>query len=853
MTPERWQKVQTIFDLAMHRAPEERAVLLKEACADDLELWQEVDSLLSWEGKEGLIQDVVKEAAEVLPEITEPPGGDMLGRQIGVYRLTAMIGEGGMGVVYKAHDTRLNRSVALKFLNAHLNLDPVAKERFLLEARAAAALEHSNICTIHEIGETAEGQLFIVMAWYDGQTLNEKVRRGPLPVEEAVDIALQMAQGLEHAHGAGIIHRDIKPANVMVSRNGVVKLLDFGVAKMTAIDLTRTRVALGTPAYMSPEQVRGEAVDHRSDLWSLGAVLYEMFTGQPPFRGDVQVVLFSITGRDPAPVASYRSDVPVKLERMVSKLLARDLPDRYASAQELVQDLTGLRHGRELAATARQRIFPTGLRLRVWLTGTLAVLALLLAVVAHYWLTGPVENTVDSIAVLPFADLSPRQDQGYFADGMTDALIADLAQIKALHVISRTSAMQYKNMRKPITEIARELGVDAVVEGSVLTGEGQVRIGVSLVDGQTDQTLWAHQYDRDSRNVLTLQREVALAIAREIRIKLAQENQTYLHQTPSVDPEAYRLYLRGVQARYKDSPEDWQRAADYFQQTTAKDPSFAPAYAGLAKVYTLLGGFSPLLSREKAAAEARRAIARALQLDPHLSDAYGAKALMHEVLEWDWSGAEQAFKRALDLNSGNTQAHYEYGWLLIRLGRFEEALSELKRSIHQDPRAAIQYHALAHVYLYSRQYDQAIEQFQTALHVDPSYAFARTSLAETYLLSGQSDKALVELEADQNRTASAWGSGYLAVAYATLGRKEQALKVIAELEQRWKRGQDDAAWSLALAHGGLEQTDLACRWLTTVYEKRSGNLVFLKVEPLFDSLRATPCYQSLLKQVGLAD
>ncbi len=452
--------------------------------------------------------------------------------------------------------------------------------------------------------------------------------------------------------------------------------------------------------------------------------------------------------------------------------------------------------------------------------------------------------------MLPFADLSPSQDQGYFADGMTDALIADLAQIEALHVISRTSAMQYKSIRRPIPEIARELGVDAVVEGSVLTDGHQVRIGVSLVDGRTDQTLWAHKYDRESHSVLALQREVALAISREIRIKLAQDDQTYLHQAPSVVPEAYRLYLKGMQLRYKDSWEDWQQAADTFRQATALDPSFAPAYAELARVCTLLGGFTPLLTREEATAAGREAIAKALQHDPNLSDAHGVKGLLHEVLEWDWRGAEHAFKRAIELNPGNSQARYEYGWLLTRVGRFEEALQQFKHAIQQDPRAALTYHSLAHVYLYLRQYDQAIEHFQTALHLDPGYTFARSSLGQAYLLSGRRDQALVELEAVP--TGDGWGPAYLAVAYATLGRKEQALKVMAELEKRWKGGQDDAAWSLALAHGGLGQTDQACKWLTIVYQKRSGNLVFLKVEPMFVSLHTTPCYQSLLKQVGLA-
>jgi eukaryotic-like serine/threonine-protein kinase len=852
MTPERWQKVQEVFDLVLSRGPQERAELLEQVCTGDLELRQEVESLLAWEGKENLIQNVFDGAAELLrPEGAEPPAGPMLGRQIGVYRLTAVVGQGGMGVVYKAHDSRLNRTVALKFLNPHLSLDPVAKQRFLLEARAAAALEHPNICTIYEIGETAEGQLFIAMAWYDGETLSEKAQRGPLPVQQAVDIALQTAQGLEHAHAAGIVHRDIKPANVMVTRDGVVKLLDFGVAKMTGVDLTQARVVPGTPAYMSPEQVLGRAVDRRSDIWSLGAVLYEMFTGQPPFGGDMPAVLHSITSRDPAPMASSRSGVPLELERIVSKALARDPQNRYGNTQELVRDLKALRDNPERARRAGS-IFQAALRRRAWLFGTAALLSVLLAAVVHYWPTGGPGTSVASVAVLPFTDLSPKQDQGYFADGMTDALIADLAQIEALHVISRTSAMQYKGLHRPIPEIARELGVDAVVEGSVLADGHQVRIGVSLVDGRTDQTLWAHKYDRESRSVLALQREVALAISREIRIKLAPDDQTYLHQTPSVVPEAYRLYLKGVQLRYKDSPEDWQQAADSFRQATALDPGFAPAYAELARTCALLGGFTPLLTRERAIVEGKQAIVKALQHDPNLSDAYGVKGLLHEVLEWDWLGAEHAFKRAIELNPGNSQARYEYGWLLTRVGRFEEALHQFKRSIQQDPRAALTYHSLAHVYLYLRQYDQAIEQFQTALQLDPGYTSARSSLGQAYLLSGRQDKALVELEAVGIQTSGPWDAGYLAVAYATLGRKEQFLKVMAELERRWKRGQDDAAWSLALAHGGLGQTDQACKWLTIAYEKRSGNLVFLKVEPMFVSLHTTPCYQSLLKQVGLA-
>jgi TolB-like protein/DNA-binding winged helix-turn-helix (wHTH) protein len=465
-----------------------------------------------------------------------------------------------------------------------------------------------------------------------------------------------------------------------------------------------------------------------------------------------------------------------------------------------------------------------------------------------------VTRPVNSIAVLPFSDLSPQKDQSYFADGMTEALITNLAQIEPLRIISRTSAMRYKDVTKPIPDIAKELGVDAIVEGSVLSEGEQVRISVNLVDGRTDQTLWSRQYERTVRNVLSLQREVALAIASEIRVKTATSSGTHLHHPPvAVDPEAYRFYLKGLEARYRDEPEAWRQAAEWFDKAVARDPNFAPAYVGLATAYTLLGGFTPYLTPADAEAKASTAVARALELDPDLAGAYLARGLIYEVLKWDWAEAERAFRRSIELNPGLSETRFEYGQLLLRMARFDEAHQEMRRAIELDPRAAFMYHAWANVYFYSGQYPEALNQLQNSLHLDPGSVFSRAARGEVFLISGEVNKAIQALEDKQVFRVSAWSPAYLAVAYELSGRNQDSLRALRELEGDARKERRFASWSLAMAYSGLRQRAKACQWLKVAALERSGELIYMKVEPLLKYLHSEPCYQEVLRKVGLAE
>ena len=469
----------------------------------------------------------------------------MIGKTISHYKILEELGRGGMGVVYKAEDTKLKRTVALKFLAPIALGSEEEKARFVHEAQAAASLDHPNICTVHEIDD-AEGQTFIAMAYIAGQSLKEKVETGPLQLNETLDIAIQVAEGLQEAHEKSIVHRDIKSANIMVSDKGQAKITDFGLAKLTGrTKLTKSNMTFGTVAYMSPEQTQGEEVDHRSDIFSLGVVLYEMITGQHSFKGDYeQAVVYSILHEDPEPITGLRTGVPMELERIVNKALAKNPGERYQHVDELLVDLRSV--GRELEAD-QPKTAQTPSRLprrhRVLLYGGIALLLLLLALVGRdLFTTG--HEPIDSIAVLPLKNYSGDPEQEYFSDGMTEELIDKLGRIKALRVISSTSAMRYKGTNKSLPEIARELDVAAIVEGSVQPFGEQIRIRVLLIDAKADQQLWNGSFERESRNVLALQRQVALAIAQEVAVTLTPQEETQLAEVPEVNPDAYALYLR---------------------------------------------------------------------------------------------------------------------------------------------------------------------------------------------------------------------------------------------------------------------------------------------------------------------
>ncbi len=491
----------------------------------------------------------------------------MIGKTISHYKILEKLGEGGMGVVYKAKHLKLDSFVALKFLPPQLVTQKAAKKRFIHEAKAASSLEHPNICAVHDIDETPDGRMFIVMPYYEGETLQEKVERGPLEFDEAIHIASQVASGLARAHEKGIVHRDVKSANILIANDGHVRILDFGLAKLAKqTRLTKTGTTVGTVMYMSPEQAKGDDVDRRSDIWSLGVMLYEMLTGHLPFRGEIeQAVIYSILNEEPEPITTARREVPLQLEALVEKALAKTPEKRYQQMEELLADLEIQREELALGIKPRRFIKLRRLRRKRWFRygAMVSVFVILMATGMQFF--GGRNMAIHSIAVLPLENLSGDPEQEYFADGMTDALIADLAQIGALRVISRTSVMQYKGgVRKPLPEIARELNVDAIIEGSVFREGDRVRITAQLIHAQTDRHLWADSYVREFVDILTLHSEVARAIAREVKARVTPEEETRLARTRPVDPEAYELYLRGrAFAQQKWSVEAFEKSFEY--------------------------------------------------------------------------------------------------------------------------------------------------------------------------------------------------------------------------------------------------------------------------------------------------
>jgi serine/threonine protein kinase/Tfp pilus assembly protein PilF len=768
----------------------------------------------------------------------------------GKYKIIEELGRGGMGIVFKAEDIKLKRRIALKFLPPELTRDPEARERFIQEAQAASALDHPNICAIHEIGDTEAGQMYIAMACYEGESLRERIARGPFEVEEAIDIAIQIAQGLAKAHQKDIVHRDIKPANIMMTDEGVAKILDFGLAKLAGqVRLTRAGTTMGTVAYMSPEQARGEAVDYRTDIWSLGVVLYEMLTGELPFKGEYeQALIHSILNDQRQSVAKVRKDLPQELDRIVGKAMAKDAADRYQHARDLETELKTLRKRLEKEKAEKKSARPPSLKRKLLYaaSGLLVLLAILF--LAKITVLKERQKPIDSLAVLPFQNLSADPEQEYFSDGMTDALIAELSKIKALRVISRTSVMRYKKTEKPLPQIARELNVTAIIEGSVLRAQDEVRITAQLIRAAPEKHLWANSFTKNYKKILALQGEVAQAIAKEINVTMTAEERQQLGSSRPVDPEAHEAYLKGRFFINKFNEADIRKGIVYFEQAVAKDPSFASAYTGMAEGYDNLNSIGAIPTKE-AFSKIKELALKALGIDKFLAEAY-AFIGDAEFYGWNWQAAEENFKRAIELDPNYLTGHAYYAWYLVLMKRFDEALSEGQRALELDPLSTIANYSLAAIFLLRQQNDRAIAQAKEMLSID-----SNPSLAHFYIGSGYLAKNMLAEAIPHFYKAIELGDSAslvpLALAYVLSGNVAKAREILADPRTKNLRSS-----YLAQIYASLGEKDRALELLEKAYEEREIGLLMINAAPKVffptqESLLADPRFKALMKKIGL--
>src|SRR5215469_394380 len=784
----------------------------------------------------------------------------MIGQTLGHYLILEEIGAGGMGVVYRARDERLERDVAIKILPPGSLDDDASRKRFRKEALALSKLNHPNIATVHDFDREG-GADFLAMELVVGETLSQKIRAGALPEKEIISYAAQIAGALEEAHERGIVHRDLKPGNIMISPKGQVKLLDFGLAKllrplggMTTLEtLSETAGLAGTAPYMSPEQLQGEDVDARSDIFSLGVVLYEMATRRRPFSEPTLTrVTEAILHQVPVSPRALNARLTPEFERVILKCLEKQPEHRYQSAKEILADLGRLATQTIALTTPSVTHAKVQHRRMIWGFGLIAVLLLpvLFTLSRESWRPfGRAAPThIRSLAVLPLENFSREPDQDYFADGMTEALITDLSKISALRVTSRTSVMRYKGgAEKLLPEIARELQVDAVIEGSVERAGDRVRITAQLIKAANDEHIWADSYVRDLSDVLALQDDVAREIATQVQVELTPQEQKQLASTNPTDPEAYQLYLQGRFHWNKGDEQNLKKSIEYYQQALAKDPDYAFAYAGLADSYSAFSDwYSP---PRKVMPQAKVAAAKALGLDESFAAAHNSLCLIHTIYDWDWQGAEKECRRAIELNPSFADAHDNYASYLSAIGQWDQAAEELHRAEELDPLSFHIYSDGALDFWLARRYDQGVEQAQKAIELQPDYFLAHSNLALIYAQMGRLPKAVVEAQKGTQLSDSPLAKGFLGYAYAAAGQKREARSVVEELIANIK-SRFVCPFEIGTTYLSLGQKDEAFLWFEKAYEERSICIFTMKFDPRLDSIRSDPRYKNIIRRVA---
>ena len=791
----------------------------------------------------------------------------MIGKTISHYKILEKLGEGGMGVVYKAEDTKLDRFVALKFLPHHLSQSEQEKKRFIHEAKAASALDHPNICTIYEIdetkpapGEPGEGQMFIAMAYYESESLQAKIEPRPLPIEETIGIAIQISQGLAKAHSKDIIHRDIKPANILITEDQV-KIVDFGLAKLAGRTmLTKEGTTLGTVAYMSPEQAQGTEVDHRTDIWAVGAVLYEMITGQRPFEADYeQAVLYSILNEDPKPIKELREETPEGMDHLVQRALHKKPDLRFESMGELLQ---ALRACQSPSTSYEPGVLDVKSVLKLFRRPGIAIPAvLIIAILGFFALRDSGTNTGTTLsetsserlrlAVLPFENIGGDPDQEFFVDGMTEEMITILgsASPERLGVIARTSAMHFKGTGATIETVSRELGVGYILEGSVRRQGETVRISAKLIQAQDQTQLWSNSFNGTLDDIFALQSTVANQIAEALAVTLLPGSRaTGRAHTPN--PQAYEEYLSGRFWANKGTEEGFIKAIIYYEKAVEIDPEYALAYAALSHAYSTWASWNTVHPTERLK-KAKVAVEKAFRLGPELADAHSALALIKLLAEWDWQGAEEEFRRALALNPTDGLTYHWYGHYLSFANRDQEALDAFAGALRLDPLSALHRGCLGLTQLDSGELGLAEKSIGRALELSPQLPVAHNWLGLLRERQGRLEEAVAAWEdAVRHSRRGQFLLGSLGYGYGRLGQPQKARRVLEELELRLGDGYVSAI-DRARVVAGLGDFDQAFNLLEIAYANREPWIFALKIGPGFDTIREDPRFEALLRQIGV--